>query len=107
MGVFKDIGMLGDFVWAIQRDDVVSNFYRMLNSYDRTSSNIAFFGRRKDYEKLLKSFRKNIHKNTDDKEIKVNENKHIFIINELERTIVYIENINELDNCCLKFGRYM
>ena len=96
-----------DIVYMMTKENIVFYFYTMLRWHDVKSENIAVIKNRKAYDTIVNHFRFYIRKNTEDREIAVGDSKHIFMIGEREKTILYINRLEELDNYKIKIGRYI
>ena len=91
----------------IKNDISVIDFYTMLRHYERRSTNIAVMKDKKSFKNLIKHFKNNVKPIREDKIIKISDEKYVFIINDIDRTIMFFERIEDLDNSKMVFGKYI
>ena len=86
---------------------IVIDFYSLLRTFKAGSTNIAIIQNKGKFRYVVKSFEERLIKARGDTELKVNDDKYIFIIDEIETVIVRVNNIPELEKHRIKFGRYI
>lgn len=82
-------------------------FYELFRHYAISSPNIAVLGDKTKYKKLIQQYLKIFDYRKGATHLKINDNKIIFLSDDIEMTLVLIKNYNDLVNSNLKFRKYL
>lgn len=89
-------------------DNVDSKKFYILNHYFKErSNNIAVLGDREKYKKILDEYSTKFLTYTYVRLIRINDYKHTFIIDDMEITLVLIENTDDLMKYRLYYSKFI
>ena len=88
-------------------EQMIDIYYNLRYYQDNNSTNIAVIKNRKKFNWQLRVWKDKLNLKRGDRMIKLNDNRYIFIIDEIEMNLVHIASIEDLNENQIKYRKYM
>ena len=91
----------------IPGDKMIDIYYNLRYFQDNNSNNIAVIKNRKKFDWQLRVWKDKLNVKRGDKMIKLNNDRYIFMIDEIEINLVHIKSLADLNANQIKYRKYL